>query len=70
MSQNLSANKNAEYCRPGKVEAIFGIGRPLLYAWEKRGLIKMIKIKAPGCERGITLVHVPTLRALIEKFAA
>lgn len=65
-AKKVIIDDQTEYVRVGKVEPVLGIPRQLLYRYEKANLIKLVRIKVPGCERGITLAHLPTLRALIE----
>lgn len=67
--QRSQPSPDAETCRLGAIEPLFGVGRPLLYRWEKLGLIKFIRICPPGTKRGVTLVRLDDVRALINRNA-
>ena len=59
--------KDAEWSRPAKIEAGYGIGRPMQYELAARGEIEMVSLKATGAKRGVALVNVASVRAMIER---
>lgn len=61
-------HERKRFARPGKVEYSHGVPRTQLYQWHKRGWIKLIQMRPPGSRRGLTLVDLDELEALIEKF--
>lgn len=57
------------YCRPGDKHKTRGFKRAHLYALEKRGLIRFVRVKTPGAKRGITLLDLWSLDELIRNSA-
>lgn len=60
-------DEEGRYCRPGDKHRTRGFKRAHLYALEKRGLVRFVRIKSPGAKRGITLLDLWSLDALIQK---
>jgi hypothetical protein len=56
--------------RPGAPDPHYGFSRTFYYELEKRGLIKLIRIKDKGKRTGVTLVPHKAVRDLIEREAA
>ena len=53
--------------RPGKRDPFWGLGRSWYYEAEKRGDIKLIRLRKRGNIRGVTLVPYDEVAALIAK---
>jgi hypothetical protein len=51
--------------RPGKSDPFFGFSRSFYYAAEKRGWLKLIRIRLPGKEKGVTLIPYRDVEAFI-----
>jgi hypothetical protein len=62
---NLSPD--AKYGRVSDVTALFGLGKPIQYLYAKRGWITMVHLRPPGAKRGVTLVDLGSVQALIER---
>ena len=56
-----------EFCQPGGIEPMFGIGRSKLYELADRGEIELIHCRQPGQKRGLCLVRVASVRDYIER---
>ena len=52
--------------RPGESDRYFGMSRAWYYAAEKRGWLKLIRIRDEGKERGITLVPFSAMAAFVK----
>lgn len=68
VTTSSKVTQQPKYARPGAVEATHGIRRTALYAWDKAGVIHLIRVKQPGAKRGTTLVDLAELESVIEKF--
>lgn len=68
MTTNTSEPKRARFSRLGTIESQYGIGRTALYQYAKRGWLRLIHLRPPGVKRGITLVDLDELEAMIEGF--
>jgi hypothetical protein len=51
--------------RPGVSDAIFGFSRSFYYTGETRGWWRLIRIRAQGKERGVTLVPFKAVEAFV-----
>ena len=51
-------------------DSIFGLTRSTWYNLEKRGVIRLRRLRSPGNVRGITLIPVEEARRAIEKETA
>jgi hypothetical protein len=51
--------------KPGAVDQFFQFNRAFYYAAEARGWLKLIRVRAPGKSRGITLVPYKSVLALV-----
>jgi hypothetical protein len=56
--------------RPGEADPFYGFSRTFYYELEKRGEIRLIRIKDRGKKTGITLVPHQAVRDLLEREAA
>ncbi len=68
--KNCELPPDALTCRPGTCARLLGISRPAVYDLERRGLIRVMRLKGEGAKRGITLIDVASIRALVQSGAA
>jgi hypothetical protein len=65
--QSHSAEKSiAEFGRIEDVEKLFAIKRGVLYQLLKAGKIKSVCLRKPGAKTGVRLVHLASVRRLLE----
>ena len=55
----------AEFGRVADVERIYGLKRGTTYALIRAGKLKSVCLRQPGAKRGIRLVHLPSVHALL-----
>jgi hypothetical protein len=55
--------------KPGQQDQHFGFSRSFYYNAEERGLLDLIRIKAPGRKRGVTLIRYADVLNLINAHA-
>jgi hypothetical protein len=55
--------------RPGKADQFFGFSRSWFYAAEKRGWLKLIRIRDEGRSRGVTLASFTEVQAFVQSQA-
>ena len=51
--------------KPGEGDPYFGLTRAHYYDLEKRGKLKLVRLRRPGAERGVTLVPYAKVAALV-----
>jgi hypothetical protein len=51
--------------KPGSGDAYFGFSRSFYYAAEKRGWLKLIRIRDAGKQKGVTLVPYQAVAAFV-----
>jgi hypothetical protein len=51
--------------KPGESDRFFGLSRSFYYALEARGLLKLVRIRDQGKERGVTLIPYSAVAALV-----
>jgi len=51
--------------KPGKGDPYFGLSRSFYYQLEARGLLKLVRIRDAGKERGVTLVPYDKVAAIM-----
>jgi hypothetical protein len=51
--------------RPGSGDPFFSLSRSFYYELEKRGELKMVRIKAQGKKKGCTLIEYKAVAALV-----
>lgn len=66
--RSRSADKaiGAEFGRIADVERLFGLKRGLTYALIRQGKIKSVCLRKPGARTGVRLVHLASVRLLLE----
>jgi len=52
--------------RPGEREPRYGLSRSWLYSAERRGLLKLKRIRNRGCQRGLVLIPYDQIRRLLD----
>jgi hypothetical protein len=52
--------------KPGNSDKFFGFSRSFYYAAEKRGWLRLIRIRDEGKERGVTLISYRAVAAFVE----
>jgi hypothetical protein len=62
MAKPISITPDSEWVRLPKPEArLNGLSRTTLLELDRLGHIKIARIRKPGSQRGVNLVHLPTL---------
>jgi hypothetical protein len=51
--------------RPGVPDPYFNLSRSFYYALEQRGLLKLVRIRDKGKERGVTLIPYADVEAFV-----
>ena len=54
---------------PGTSDPYWGFSRSFYYAAEKRGWLKLIRIRAPGKKKGVTLISFADVEAFVRQQA-
>jgi hypothetical protein len=53
--------------KPGAPDPYFGFSRSFYYAMEKRGWLKLVRVRDEGKEKGITLIPYAQVAAFVRK---
>jgi hypothetical protein len=56
--------------KPGHADQFFGFSRAWYYQAEKRGWLKLIRIRDAGKERGVTLIKYEAVAAFVSQAEA
>jgi hypothetical protein len=51
--------------RPGQRDAFFGLPRTAYYELEKAGIIRLVRLRKRGCQRGTTLIPYDQVLAYV-----
>jgi hypothetical protein len=51
--------------KPGEADRFFGFSRSFYYQLEARGLLKLVRIREEGKERGVTLIPYAAVAAFV-----
>ncbi len=55
--------------KPGTGDPFFGLSRSHYYELEKTGKLRLVRLRRPGAQRGVTLVPFAKVAALVEAAA-
>jgi hypothetical protein len=64
-AQPARNGKPAKPARPPESDPYFGFSRSFYYAAEKRGWLKLIRIREEGKEKGVTLIPYEAVAAYV-----
>ena len=51
--------------KPGRADCFFGLSRSFYYSAEARGWLKLVRIRAPGKTKGVTLIPFADVAAFV-----
>jgi hypothetical protein len=51
--------------KPGVADPYFGLSRAFYYAAEKRGWLKLVRLRDAGKDRGVTLINYSDVASLV-----